>query len=123
MIREQDRRKGAAIPSTGIDYFSLHRWGFLSVEGSFDLCRRGHAVLAVESLVVDPVDVGEGRSLEVLRPLPGSVVVDQLGLVEPVEALRERSRSCLPWIRPSPRCRLWRVARCSGSTGTPRSEW
>ena len=69
---------------------SLHRWGFLSVEGSFDLCRRGHAVLAVESLVVDPVDVGEGRSLEVLRPLPGSVVVDQLGLVEPVEALRER---------------------------------
>jgi hypothetical protein len=40
--------------------------------------------------VVEPVDVGEGRPLDVVRPLPGSVVVDQLGLVEPVEALRER---------------------------------
>jgi hypothetical protein len=34
VIREQDRRKVAAIPSTGIDYFSLS--GMLNIYPHFD---------------------------------------------------------------------------------------
>ncbi len=32
---------------------------------------------------LNPVDVGEGGQLEVVQPLPGAVVADQLGLVQP----------------------------------------
>ncbi len=40
--------------------------------------------------VVEPVDVFEGGELHVLEPVPGSVGVDQLPLVEAVERLDHR---------------------------------
>ena len=61
--------------------------GVLTVVVGFELCRRNHADLGVQPAVVEPVDVGEGRPLDVLDSLPGSSAVDELGLVEPVEAL------------------------------------
>ena len=44
---------------------------------------------AVEASVVEPVDVGEGRELDVVEATPGALPVDQLPLVEPVERLGE----------------------------------
>ena len=57
--------------------------------GGLEHRRRDHADLAVKPLVVEPVDVGERRPLDVLGTLPGTLVIDQLGLVETVEALGE----------------------------------
>ena len=45
--------------------------------------------LAVEASVVEPVDVGERGELDVVEATPGALLVDQLPLVEPVEALDE----------------------------------
>ena len=45
--------------------------------------------LAVKSAVVEPVDVGEGGELDVVEAAPGPAAVDELPLVEPVEALGE----------------------------------
>ena len=39
--------------------------------------------------IVEPVDVGECRILDVGEPVPGSLRVDQFPFVEPVEALNE----------------------------------
>ena len=44
----------------------------------------------MDAAVVEPVDVGERRPFDVLDIVPGSLVEDQLGLVEPVEALGQR---------------------------------
>jgi hypothetical protein len=41
----------------------------------------------VDAAVVEPVDVGEGGPFDVVDVLPGTLAVDQLGLVETVEAL------------------------------------
>ena len=43
----------------------------------------------MQALRVEPVDVGQRRPLYLIWSGPGSLVVDQLGLVEPVEALGE----------------------------------
>ena len=61
----------------------------MSVVGGFEHRRRDHADLAVESLVVEPVDVGERCPLDVFDALPRPLVIDQFGLVEAVEALGE----------------------------------
>ena len=64
-----------------------------SVERCFELGGRDVAAVAVQPLVVEPVDPGEGRELELVDvvPGPGGVgSVDALGLVEPVGRLRER---------------------------------
>ena len=55
---------------------SKHRW-------------RDHADLAVEALVVEPVDVSERRPLNGVDALPRPVVIDELSFVEAVEALSE----------------------------------
>jgi len=65
----------------------------VTVVGGLELGRGGVAGvagdLAVEAAVVEPVDVGEGRELDVVEPPPRSATVDELPLVEPVEALGE----------------------------------
>lgn len=43
--------------------------------------------LAMEPAVVDPVDVAESGELDVVEAAPGAVALDELPLVEPVEAL------------------------------------
>ena len=43
----------------------------------------------MDAAVVEPVDVGEGGPFDVVDVLPGPAPMDQLGLVEPVEALGE----------------------------------
>jgi len=43
--------------------------------------------LAVQASLVEPVDIGEGGELDVLQPGPRALGVDELPLVEPVEAL------------------------------------
>ena len=55
--------------------------------GGFEHRRRDRADLAVEPLVVERVDVGECRPLDVLDSLPWPLVIDQLGLVEVIETL------------------------------------
>ncbi len=47
------------------------------------------AVLFVESGVVEPVEVVQGRDLDLLRRLPRTVGIDQLGLVETDDGLGE----------------------------------
>jgi hypothetical protein len=37
--------------------------------------------------IIEPIDVGQGGPFDVVNVLPGPPPVDQLGLVEPVEAL------------------------------------
>src|SRR5260370_37271401 len=56
------------------------------VEG-VELGGRDHADLPVEPSLVEPVDVLEGRVLDVVESPPGSVVANHLRLVEPVERL------------------------------------
>ena len=67
--------------------------GWLTVVGSLERRRAGVAGavgdLAVEPPVVEPVDIAEGGPLDVLEPRPRALRVDQLPLVEPVEALDE----------------------------------
>jgi hypothetical protein len=41
----------------------------------------------VDAAVIEPIDVGEGGPFDVVDVLPGPSTVDQLGLVETVEAL------------------------------------
>ena len=60
----------------------------LTVVVGLELCRRDLADLVVDAAVVEPVDVGERGPLDVLDALPGAFVVDELGLVEPVEGSR-----------------------------------
>ncbi len=65
----------------------------LTVVGSLERRRGGEAGagfdLAVEASVVEPVDVGERRELDVVETSPWAFRVDQLPLVEPVERLDE----------------------------------
>ncbi len=48
-----------------------------------------HPELPVEPLVVKPIDVGQGGVLDVVQPLPGPLMPDQLGLVQAVEGFSE----------------------------------
>jgi hypothetical protein len=63
----------------------------LTVVGGLERGRGGVAGarfdLAVEASLVEPVDVGECGELDVFEPRPWAFRVDQLPLVEPVEAL------------------------------------
>ena len=52
---------------------------------SFELSGGHHAQFALEPALVEPVEVLQGGVLHVLEPAPGTVFVDQLGLVETVE--------------------------------------
>jgi hypothetical protein len=64
----------------------------VTVVGGLELGRRGVAVLgdlAVEPAVVEPVDIAQGGELDVVEAAPGVEPVDELPLVEPVEALGE----------------------------------
>ena len=49
----------------------------------------------VNSSVVEPADVVERRPFDALDVAPGSLAVDQLGLVEAIEALAEGNRTRL----------------------------
>jgi len=69
--------------------------GCLTVELGFMRCWGGEAAASVEDLavaspVVEPVDVFEGGELDVLEARPGTLGVDELPLLEPVEALDHR---------------------------------
>ena len=59
------------------------------VIGGLELSGRDHPDLAVQTTVVEPVDVLEGRELDVIEAAPGPPV-DQLGLVQAVEGFGER---------------------------------
>jgi len=60
-------------------------WGSpMGVDG-LEFGGRDHADLPVEPSLVEPVYVLEGGVLDVLEPPPGSLVANQLRLVEPVE--------------------------------------
>jgi len=65
----------------------------LKVVGSFELCRSGVARvvgdLAVKPAMVEPVDVAKRCELDVVETAPRPSRIDQLPLVEPVEALGE----------------------------------
>ena len=65
----------------------------MTVVGGLELRRGDVGVvvgdLAVETPVVEPVDVAQGGVLDVVEALPGALGVDQLPLVETVEALGE----------------------------------
>ena len=54
------------------------------VMGRLELSRRNHADLAVETTVIEPVDVLESLELDVIKTAPRSPV-NQLGLVQAVE--------------------------------------
>ncbi len=57
--------------------------------GGFELGEWDVVELAVQSPLVEPVDVGEGGQLDVLGVAPGALQSDELGLVEAVHALSE----------------------------------
>jgi len=63
----------------------------LTVVGDLEVCRCDVGVvvgdLAMESTVVEPVDVAEGGGFDVVESLPRSPQVHQIPLVEAVEAL------------------------------------
>ena len=52
-----------------------------------ELDGRNHADLAVQTPVIEPVDVFRGRDLEVVDVLPGPEVTDQFCLEQRVEGL------------------------------------
>lgn len=58
---------------------------------SFELDGRHVVERHVDSSVVEPTDVVERRSLDVLHVTPRSLAVDQLGLVEAVKRFDERT--------------------------------
>jgi len=64
---------------------------FFTVVGGFELGRRDVAVvvgdLAVQAVVVEPVEVAERGELDVVEASPWPLRVDELPLVETVEAL------------------------------------
>ena len=47
------------------------------------------AAVLVDPAVVEPVDPFQGRDLDLLEGVPRAAGLDQLGLVEPVDRLRE----------------------------------
>ena len=53
--------------------------------GGFELGGGNHPQLGVETSLVEPVDPLQGAVLNVLEPAPGTVVANQVGLVETVE--------------------------------------
>jgi len=59
------------------------------VMGGLELGRRDHPDLAVESTVIEPVDVLESLELDVIEAAPRSPV-NQLGLVQAVEGFGKR---------------------------------
>ena len=64
--------------------------------------------VAVDSLLVEPVDVGHGRELDIFEASPGALTVDEFPFVETVEGLDQRvvvAISCLLYTSPSPRDR------------------
>ncbi len=61
----------------------------LSVVGGLELGGWDVADLAMEPPEVEPVDVFEGRELDLVDVAPGAVTADELGLVQPDRALRE----------------------------------
>ena len=70
-------------------------WGGLwgSVERCFELCWRDVAAVAVEAVLVEPVDPGQRGELDLADVGPpswGVGAIDALGLVEPVDGLGER---------------------------------
>ena len=69
-------------------------WGGLlgSVERLLEFCWWDVCAVAVESLLVEPVDPAEGGKFELVDVVPPAGVrpVDTLGLVEPVGCLSER---------------------------------
>ncbi len=62
-------------------------WACLIVVGGFVFDGWLHADFAVQALVVEPVDVRQGGPFDVVGVLPGSFVIAEISLVEPVEAL------------------------------------
>ena len=62
----------------------------LSVVSSFHLGGRDVAAVLVEAAVVEPVDPFGGGQLDVIDVVPGSLLLDQLGLVEAVDRLGQR---------------------------------
>jgi hypothetical protein len=66
--------------------------------------------LAVEPAVVEPVDVLEGGELHVGQSLPGPTGVDQLPLVESVDALHQgvAKSGCKPSAKCEMRCPIMR---------------
>jgi len=61
--------------------------GDLAVVVLLVLDRWDVADAAVQACLVEPVHPAEGGQLEVVDPAPGAFVADQLGLVEPDQAL------------------------------------
>ena len=64
-----------------------------SVERCFELCRWHVRAVAMQPVVVEPVDPRQRRELELVDVIPGPRRIgpeDALGLVEPVGGLRER---------------------------------
>jgi hypothetical protein len=88
----------------------------LTVVESFHLCWRDVTVvvgdLAVETAMVEPVDVLQGSELDIVDTPPWSEPVDQFPLEQPVEALGHGVVS-RPWSRRRRRCHSHRVARSS----------
>ncbi len=66
----------------------------MTVVVGFVACRGGVSRFggdpAVEAPVVEPLDVGECCELDIGESRPRSLRIDQLPLVEPVEAFNER---------------------------------
>ena len=65
--------------------------GLLGSVGGFDLCGWGVAEVAVEALVVVPVDPGQGGEFGVVDVAPGAPggAADGFGLVEAVDGFGE----------------------------------
>jgi len=61
----------------------------LSVVGGLELGRRDIAAVLVEPFEVEPVDPFRGRELDLFDGPPGALLLDQLGLVQVVDRLRE----------------------------------
>ena len=59
----------------------------MATSGDLDLATSGDFFMATD--MVEPVDVGQGRPLDVFQTAPGTAAVDQLPLVEAVEGLSE----------------------------------
>jgi hypothetical protein len=68
---------------------SLRRCLSLIVVSRLELSRWHHADLAVQPAVVEPVEVAHRGELDVVDAPPRALLADELGLVEPVEALGE----------------------------------
>jgi len=78
---------------------------------SFGLDRRHVVERLVDSLAIEPVDVVQCRPFDVLDAAPGSLAIDQFGLVEAGERISERNRNCHSWSQPTPRSGATRLTR------------